>query len=78
MFHGIVKMTTSGSTHAVTAGLGVMNSITTTVHCVHDVGTWGVAESAFFAGNSHVLGMAMQTAAVNPGDEVLIHVGHSF
>ena len=78
MLHGIVKMTTGGSSATtVTAGKGVMNSITTTVHATADVGTYTDANNAMFIGASHTLGMALHTAGAIAGDEVLIHVGHS-
>jgi hypothetical protein len=78
MLHGIIKMLTGGSSAVlVTAGKGVMNSITTTVHATADVGTYTDANNAMFVGASHTLGMAMHTGAAAAGDEVLIHVGHS-
>jgi hypothetical protein len=77
MLHGIVKFWSGLSTiHVVTAGIGVMNSIVQVVVCTHAVTGYTDAFNAMFLGDSHTLGMAMQTQ-ITDSDEVLIHVGHS-
>lgn len=74
LFYGVYKMAQSGAGNDILMGEFVMNSITTTVASVNDVGTFTIANLKVVKGTSYILGMALQKSAA-AADEILILVG---
>jgi hypothetical protein len=74
LFYGVYKMAQSGTGNDILMGEFVMNSITTTVASVSDVGTYTIANLKVVKGSSYILGMALQKSAA-AADDILILVG---